>query len=298
MSNEQHESGGERVAVVTGGGSGIGLATVLRLVKGGYRVIAADMNLAVCEQAMAATDGRAVASRVDVRSEEDVARVIHEAVTRFGRLDTLVNNAGVGGAFGSVTEVEASDWDFTFEVLVRGVFFGMKHAARVMTSGATMVNIASIAAFNASYGPMAYSAAKAAVKSMTESAAVELAPRMIRVNAVCPGLVRTPLLEAGHGERFDAMGLPPVQPLPRWGHPDDIAAVIEFLAGPSSSFVTGAELRVDGGMVGAGGDHPAVDAGTALTEQLGTDARSRGLVGVNRGSTGEKSIVRKRPPRS
>ena len=292
MSKHTPEEKSAPVAIVTGGGSGIGLATVQRFVRAGHRVIAADMNLATCEKAIAALDeneGQAVAVRVDVRSEDDVVRMVEEAMRRFGRLDTLVNNAGVGGAFGAVTDVEASDWDFTFEVLVRGVFFGMKHAVRVMEAGASIVNIASIAGLSGGYGPMAYSAAKAAVVSMTQSAAVELAPRQIRVNSVCPGLIRTPLLEAGHPERFDS-GLPPVQPLPRWGRPDDIAAVIEFLAGPNAAFVTGAELRADGGMVAAG-------PGAELNTRLGTDARARGLVGVNRGSSGEASLVRKRGPK-
>ena len=115
------EQGAEPVAIVTGGASGIGLATVQRLVKAGYQVIAADMNVASCEKAVAPLVGHAVSARVDVRSEEDVKRVIDEAFARHGRLDTLVNNAGVGGAFGAVTDVEAGDWDFTFEVLVRGV---------------------------------------------------------------------------------------------------------------------------------------------------------------------------------
>ena len=280
------------VAIVTGGASGIGFATVQRLVRSGHQVIAADMNMEVCDKAVATLGDKtaAVAARVDVRSEDDIARVIGEAMSRHGRLDVLVNNAGVGGAFGAVTDVAAEDWDFTFEVLVRGVFLGIKHAARVMKPGSAIVNVASVAAYSGAFGAMAYSAAKAAVINLTHSAAVELAPKGIRVNSVCPGVIRTPLMESSHPERLEGMQ-PPGQPMSRWGQPDDIASVIEFLAGPNSSFVTGAEIRADGGLVAAG---PGPDFGG----RIGVDPRARGLAGVNRGSTGEKSVIRKRPEKA
>lgn len=279
------------VAVVTGGGSGIGRATVLRLTADGYRVVVADLNddgatetCALVEEAGAA--GAAVAVRTDVRSEEDVARAIGTAIEQFGRLDSLVNNAGVGGAFGAVTEVEADDWDFTFQVMVRAVFLGIKHAARVMDDGASIVNVASAAAFNGSFAAMAYSSAKASVLSITRSAAVELAPRFIRVNAVCPGAVRTPLLESGRAAELDEL-LPLGQLLPRWGRPEDIAATIAYLAGPDAAFITGESLLADGGLVAAG-------PGPDFQAHLGADPRARGLVGVNRGTTGERSVVHQR----
>ncbi len=279
------------VAVVTGGGSGIGRATVLRLTADGYRVVVADLNddgaadtCALVKEAGAA--GAAVAVRTDVRSEEDVARAIGTAIEQFGRLDSLVNNAGVGGAFGAVTEVEADDWDFTFHVMVRAVFFGIKHAARVMDDGASIVNVASAAAFNGSFAAMAYSAAKASVLSITRSAAVELATRSIRVNAVCPGAVRTPLLESGRSVELDEL-LPPGQPLPRWGRPENIASAIAYLAGPDAAFITGESLLADGGLVAAG-------PGPDFQSQLGTEPRARGLVGVNRGTTGEHSVIHRR----
>jgi NAD(P)-dependent dehydrogenase (short-subunit alcohol dehydrogenase family) len=280
------------VAVVTGGGSGIGQATVLRLLDGGHRVLIADLNeksnaATVALAAEAGHGDRVLAVGADVRSENDIAAMLGTAVNQYGRLDVLVNNAGVGGAFGPVTDVAAEDWDFTFDVLVRGVFLGIKHAVPHMADGAAIVNVASAAAWSGNTAGMAYAAAKAAVISITRSAAVELAPRSIRVNAVCPGVIRTPLLEAGRAEELDRI-LPPGQPLPRWGQPGEVAAAIEFLAGPGASFITGETLLIDGGLVAAG-------PGPTFLEGLGTDPRSRGLAGVNRGSTGERSVVRKRP---
>ena len=279
----------EPVAIITGGASGIGLASVLRLAKAGYRVIAADYNIAAGEKAIGETNGKATLTKVDVRSEEDVAKVVEEAMTKFGRLDVMFNNAGVGGAFGALADLEAEDWDYTFEVLVRGVFFGMKHASKVMKAGGSIINTGSAAAYNGGFGPLAYSAAKAAVVSMSRSAAVELGPRMIRVNTICPGGIRTPLLDNGRGDKLDAI-LPAGQPMPRWGQPDDIAKLVEFLAGPNSEFISGEQILVDGGLIAAG-------PGPDFQSKLGTDPRMRGLAGVNRGSTGEKSIVRKRAPR-
>lgn len=279
------------VAIVTGAGSGIGRAAAARLVADGFRVVLADLNLPNAEQAAAEIEqhspGMTAVVRADVRLEPDVQQMIHTAVQRFGRLDVLVNNAGLGGAFGVVTETSVEDWDFTFEVLVRGVFLGIKHAVPVMRHGSRIVNIASIAAYNGSSGALAYSAAKHAVIGITRSAAVELGEHGIRVNAVSPGIIRTPLMEAGSDPlRLDTI-LPVAQITQRWGHVDDIAGAIAFLVGKDSGFVNGESIVVDGGLVAAG---PGGDS----FSHLGIDPKTRGLVGVNRGSTGERSEVRKR----
>ena len=279
------------VAIVTGAGSGIGRATAKRLVADGFRVVLADLNLPNAQQAAQEIEeqspGSTAVVRTDVRLEPDVQQMVNTAIERFGRLDVLVNNAGLGGAFGVVTETSVEDWDFTFEVLVRGVFLGIKHAVPLMTDGGRIINIASIAAYNGSSGAFAYSAAKHAVIGITRSAAVELGPRGIRVNAVSPGVIRTPLMESGADpDRLDAI-LPVAQVTQRWGHVDDIAGAIAFLAGPDSRFINGESIVVDGGLVAAG---PGGDA----FGHLGIDPKTRGLVGVNRGSTGERSEVRKR----
>ena len=279
------------VAIVTGAGSGIGRAAAARLVADGFRVVLADLNLPNAERAAQEIEeqspGSTAVVKADVRLEPDVEQMVRTAINTFGRIDVLVNNAGLGGAFGVVTETSVEDWDFTFEVLVRGVFLGIKHAVPVMTDGGRIVNIASIAAYNGSSGAMAYSAAKHAVIGITRSAAVELGSRGIRVNAVSPGVIRTPLMEAGSDpSRLDSI-LPVAQVTQRWGHVDDIAGAIAFLSGKDSGFVNGESIVVDGGLVAAG---PGGDS----FGHLGIDPKTRGLVGVNRGSTGERSEVRKR----
>ena len=279
-----------RVALITGGASGMGLATAHRFLAEGARVVIADLNevagSAVLEDLSAgghAEDLRFV--RTDVAVEDDVAAAVAFAVESFGRLDVVFNNAGVGGAFGSITEIAVEDWDYTFGVLVRGVFLGIKHGARAMIDGGrggAIVNTASVAGLSGGSGPQAYSAAKAAVVNLTRAAALELAPRKIRVNAICPGAILTPLLGTSHGpdlaERLDRL-----QPWPEHGVGDDIAGAALFLASDDARFVTGEALVVDGGLTAAG---------PGLVARLSIDPAKVGLAGVNRGTTGQPATVR------
>ncbi|HEY9418364.1 MAG TPA: SDR family oxidoreductase [Pseudonocardia sp.] len=281
-----------RVAVVTGGASGIGRAIVLRFAAEGARVVAVDLNAdngkSLLADAEAAGLGDSVCfEQADVSSEDDVARAVGRAGTEFGRLDVMVNNAGVGGAFGPITEVESDDWDYTFAVLVRGVFLGTKYAVRAMAEhgdGGSIINTASIAGLSGGAGPAAYSAAKAAVINLSRSNAVELASSRIRVNAICPGIIMTPLLHQGREEQTRAL-LPEIQPWPDYGRPENIAGAALFLAGDDSTFVTGQAIAVDGGMTAIGPD---------LANRLRTAPGDAGLVGVNRGTTGERSQIRRR----
>ncbi|WP_214367703.1 SDR family NAD(P)-dependent oxidoreductase [Pseudonocardia sp. H11422] len=282
--NAGTDAGHGKAALVTGGASGIGRATVARLRAVGWQVVLADLN---------AKNGKASADelgatfvRTDVSAEEDVAAAVAATVDAFGRIDCVVNNAGVGGAFGALTDIEVQDWDYTFAVLVRSVFLGIKHGALAMRAagrGGSIVNTASVAAFSAGAGPQAYSAAKAAVLNLGKVAAAELGPDRIRVNTVCPGLIVTPLI----GDAVDAARsvMDEAQPWPDLGRPEDVAEVIAFLAGDASRFVTGEEITVDGGLRAAG---PRMHAA------YGGDPRSRGLVGVNRGTTGEPPVIRRR----
>jgi NAD(P)-dependent dehydrogenase (short-subunit alcohol dehydrogenase family) len=292
VASPERESTSPGVAVVTGGGSGIGRATVLQLLSDGFRVVIADINRDAAGETLALAVDRGHASDAmvavaDVAREEQVAAAVEMAVSRLGPLTCMVNNAGVGGAFGPVTEVEAADWDYTFAVLARGVFSGVKHAARAMQeAGGSIVNVASAAGIVGGVAGQAYSAAKAAVISLTQNAAVELAARRIRVNAVCPGVIGTPLVDRGRPQEFAAR-LARAQPWPEPGRPEDIATTIAFLAAPASRFITGQSIVVDGGLLAAG-------PGERFRRDLQLDPSSLGLVGVNRGNTGEESQVRRR----
>jgi NAD(P)-dependent dehydrogenase (short-subunit alcohol dehydrogenase family) len=281
---------GTRCVLITGAASGIGLAAVDRFLRDGWSVVASDYNAAAGEAlrshwAGLCTDGaQALFVRADVSVEAEVAAAVDLAVDRIGRLDCVINNAGIGGAFGPITDIEVADWDHTFAVLVRGVFLGIKHGARVMKAqgGGTIVNTGSIAGISGGSGPQAYSAAKAAVLNLTRAAALELAPHRIRVNSVSPGVVRTPLAESGGRDVWAAMQ--EIQPWPDPGEPDHIAGVMAFLAGDDAMFITGENLVVDGGLLAGG---------ARLDDRIGGNPASRNLVGLNRGSTGERHSVRR-----
>jgi NAD(P)-dependent dehydrogenase (short-subunit alcohol dehydrogenase family) len=275
-----------RTALVTGAASGIGRATVARFAAEGWNVVAADINAAALDAVAADVHGVEVV-QCDVAVEADVAAAVDRGVQRFGRLDCVVNNAGVSGAFGPIDELEVEDWDYTFAVVMRGVFLGVKHGARALKAagGGSIVNLGSIAGLGAGAGPQAYSAAKAGVINLGRTAAAELAPFRIRVNTVCPGFISTPIHGKGVGRLDELPGV--VQPWPDTGTAEDVAGVIHFLAGPDSAFITGEEITVDGGLIAAG---------PRIGDRVGGDPGSRGLVGVARGTTGQGATVRRRLP--
>ena len=275
-----------RVAVITGGASGMGLATARRFVAEGASVVLADVNR---QAGQAAVDELGPGTRFalcDVSVEADVAAAIDLAVESFGALDIMFNNAGIGGAFGPITELEADDWDATFAVLVRGPFLGTKHAARVMIAqgtGGSIINTASVAGLGGGAGPQAYSAAKAAVLNLTTTTALELAPHSIRVNAICPGVIFTPLMHSGDEADAEAM-VQELQPLPRRGEDRDIAGAALWLAGPDSSFVSGEAIRVDGALLAAG---PRIFGRLKNTRNL------HRTVGMAHGTTGKPPSIRR-----
>jgi NAD(P)-dependent dehydrogenase (short-subunit alcohol dehydrogenase family) len=279
-----------KVVVITGGANGIGRATLLRFLDEGARVVFGDMNETTAREALdlAAKAGQSGAVRflrTDVTQERDVEALIKLAPAEFGHLDCVFNNAGVAGAMGPITHIEAADWDFTFDVLVRAVFFGLKHGARVLKQqgqGGAMINTGSIAGLNGGDGPQAYSAAKAAVINLTRAVAVELAPNKVRVNCICPGGILTPLIHRGSPEAFQPL-MEKMQPWPEAGLPEHIAAAALFLASDDARFVTGEALVVDGGLMAAGSN---------AMRTLGGSEAAMSMVGVDRGSTGLESTMR------
>ncbi|MDO8705905.1 MAG: glucose 1-dehydrogenase [Sulfuricaulis sp.] len=248
-----------QVAIITGGASGMGRAATLIFLDEGARVVVADLNTITGAETIAlATErghGDAVCfQRTDVSQEADIEAMVACALDRFGRLDCLFNNAGLGGALGPIVDTTMEDWDRTQHMMLRSVFLGIKHGGRAMLkqgSGGSIINTASVAGLGGGGGMPAYSAAKAGVINLTQNAALELAPGHIRVNAIAPGFVQTPLIHAKSKEDM-ARFVGGRQPWPDTGMPDDIAYAALYLASKESSFVTGETIRVDGGLLAAG----------------------------------------------
>ena len=281
-----------QVAVITGGASGMGRATVLRFLHEGAKVVIADFNAATGEDTVAEAARAGFAEsvrfiRTDVAREADIEAMLRCATDAFGRLDIVFNNAGVGGAIGPLTETTVADWDYTFDVLAKGVFLGIKHAARVMRAqgeGGAIINTASIAGLSGDGGPMVYSAAKAAVISLSQSAAVELAADRIRVNAICPGFIVTPLAQGANRQSAEA-AFAKSQPWPDFGRGEHIAGAALFLASDDAQFVTGEALIVDGGLTAAGPE---------LSKKFArVSARTSKVSGVTKGSTGAPPELRR-----
>ncbi|MGQ0583969.1 MAG: SDR family NAD(P)-dependent oxidoreductase [Reyranella sp.] len=280
-----------RVAIVTGGASGLGRATVMRFLADGAKVLVADLNekngaetLAI---AKAQGHGDSIAFvRCDVANDSDVAATVAAAETRFGRLDIAYLNAGVGGAFGPIAETSVEDWDYTFAVLTRSVFLGMKHASSAMKKygGGVILVTASIAGMAGGGGSHAYSAAKAACISLIENVAVELGPDRIRVVGIAPGVISTPLVHRGRPEKFEKQFAQ--QPWPDRGEPEHIADVAAFLCSDDARFITGETVKVDGGLMARG---------VALWG-TGKENIFMKSAGVNRGTTGEAMVVRNLQP--
>lgn len=242
-----------KVAVITGGASGIGEATVRLFVSEGAKVVIADMQAERGEALAEDIGDAAVFVPCEVRQEAQVKDAVDTAVAKWGRLDCMFNNAGFGGALGLYEDIPAEEFDMTFDVLVKGVFLGMKHAIPVMRAqgGGSIINTGSIAGVAAGRGPLVYSAAKAAVIHMSKTAAMPYGEANIRVNCICPGYIPTPLSTNAVGKPDEVVAersshYAERQPIPRAGRPDDIAEMALFLASDRSSFVNGQAIVVDG----------------------------------------------------
>ena len=249
------------VAIVTGAADGIGWATAQRLAAGGATLVVADLREELAHERAASLGSRHVGLACDVTSEDSVVAMIGAVKQHLGRIDVLVNNAGIGDQAGSTLDQRVDAFDRVLGVHLRGTFLASREVARVMLaqgSGA-IVNIASIAAQAGIPMRNAYGAAKAGIAAMTRSMACEWASQGVRVNAVAPGYIRTALVDELESKgALNTAAIEARTPMGRMGTPNEIAEVIAFLASPAASFVTGAVLNADGGWIAHGGTIPAV----------------------------------------
>jgi NAD(P)-dependent dehydrogenase (short-subunit alcohol dehydrogenase family) len=235
-----------KVAVITGAGSGMGAAFARRYVKEGAKVVAADISGK--EESIAQELGAdCVAVHADVSKTADVQAMLSTAVERFGRLDILCNNAGIDGALGLTGDYQESDFDLIWGINGRGVFLGMRYAIPLMlrSGGGSIVNTASMASVVAFPQMVAYCAAKGAVLMMTKTTAVEYAAKGIRVNAICPGVIRTGITSHLPKDYIDAVAK--VTPMGRIAEAAEVADLAVFLGSNESSFITGTSVLIDGG---------------------------------------------------
>ena len=244
-----------KVALVTGAASGLGAATARRLAKDGAAVLLTDRDLAGEDIAasITAAGGLAAFRLHDVTSHPDWAAAVEHAVHDFGRLDILVNNAGVAGGRYELMDHSYDAWRQILAVNLDGVFLGLRHAGpRIAASGGgSVINLSSILGKVGMAGAAAYCASKGGVTLLTKAAALEWAPLGIRVNSVHPGFIDTPMVSNALADREDGnemrVALMNAHPIGRFGVPREIADAIAFLASDDASFITGAELVVDGG---------------------------------------------------
>jgi NAD(P)-dependent dehydrogenase (short-subunit alcohol dehydrogenase family) len=244
-----------KVAIITGGASGMGEATARIFVREGARVVIGDVQREKGEAVAASLGAACVFRPVDVSSSEDVRGLVRHAVDSFGKLDIMYNNAGIGGGEGSIMECSEETFDRIIAVDLKAVWLGMKHCLPylIQSGGGSIITTASVSAFMGMRGQGAYGAAKGGVVQLTRVCAIEFADQGIRANCICPGGTATPLIWANPASQVHSTPeevrarMKYVQPIPRAGEPEDIANAALWLASDESSFVTGQAITVDGG---------------------------------------------------
>ncbi|MET3934608.1 SDR family oxidoreductase [Arthrobacter sp. OAP107] len=243
-----------KVAMVTGGGSGMGRSTALAFAAAGARTVVVDLSE---ESARATVDlikeqgGEAIAVRCDVTRSEDVKAALEDTVATYGRLDAAFNNAGLEHGLIATAEISDAEFDRIVSVSLKGVFLSMKHQIPLMLAngGGAIVNNSSAAGLVGFKGQAAYTAAKHGMVGLTKAAALDYAPENVRINAICPGIVDTPMMDRVTGGTSDGRAaVITMEPIGRMGRPEEIAATVLWLCSDAASFVVGHALSVDGGM--------------------------------------------------
>jgi NAD(P)-dependent dehydrogenase (short-subunit alcohol dehydrogenase family) len=241
-----------KVALITGGTSGIGRATAIAFAEQGADVVIAGRREAEGAESLTLVQkagGQGLFVRVDVNDESEIEAMVAKTLERFGRLDFAFNNAGVGGLGRATMTATADIYDQIMNINVRGVFFSMKHQipAILQSGGGAIVNNASVLALRPSANSPIYSASKAAVVGLTKSAALEFAPKGVRINAICPAIIETDMTEQIRGDEQSRAYLLSRHPVGRFGQSEEVAASVLYLCSPEASFITGVALPLDGG---------------------------------------------------
>ncbi|MEL0083133.1 MAG: glucose 1-dehydrogenase [Gammaproteobacteria bacterium] len=245
----------DKVALITGGGSGIGRATALKFAALGAKVVAADINTASAEAAaeeIINQGGQAAAVTVDVADSASVKAMVDFTVNQFGALHYAFNNAGIEGDGGSVIDCTEENWDRTIAIDLTGVFLCLKHEIPAMldSGGGAIVNTSSVAGLAGTPGLPAYGAAKHGVVALTKGSAKEFAARGIRVNCVNPGVIETPMVARLSDDMESTQeSFKGIHPIGRLGQPEEVAEAVAWLCSPQASFVTGVALPTDGGLL-------------------------------------------------
>ena len=233
-----------KVAVITGAAAGLGKATAIRFAEAGAKVVVADIG----DGSEVAKEAGGLFVETDVSKEDQVEQLMEKTVSEFGKLDIVINNAGIGCEVGEIKDISEKDLDDGLNVNLKGVIWGIKHAVPKISDGGSIVNVSSFAGYAGALTYGTYVATKSAVIGITKTAALELAPRGIRVNCICPGTMDTAMTHEDESSQIEYAVSRVIHPLGRLGTADDAAALFHFLASDDSGFITGLAIPLDGGM--------------------------------------------------